>query len=58
MQKYYAYMKKLDNKQPKVAKCAVMRKMVDIIYAVLRDRKPFELRSPKEHIEIMESRCP
>ena len=28
---------------------AVMHKLVFIIFAVLRDQKPFELRDPKEH---------
>jgi transposase len=54
---YRYYMRKLDSKKPKVAKCAVMRKTVDIIFAVLRDRKPFELRTPEEHVEIMQHRC-
>jgi transposase len=52
---YYA--KKLDYKKPKVARCAIMRKMVDIIFAVLRDQQPFELRTPEEHIELMHQNC-
>ena len=47
LSKYYEEKKK--TKPPKVAKCACMRKMVLIIYAVLRDQKPFELRDPKVH---------
>lgn len=48
------YNKKLESKAPKVAKCAVMRKMVDIIFAVLRDKRPFELRTPEQHIQQMQ----
>lgn len=43
------YRNKCKTKPPKVAMCAVMRKLVNIIFAVLRDRKPFELRTAKEH---------
>lgn len=43
------YQEKKKSKPPKVAKCACMRKMVNIIYAVLRDQKPFKLRYPKDH---------
>ena len=43
------YEKKCVSKPPKVALCAVMHKLVSIIFAVLRDRKPFELRSPEDH---------
>lgn len=48
---YYA--KKIQTKEPKVAKCAVMRKMVNIIFAVLRDKKPFVLRTPEDHLELL-----
>jgi len=48
---YYA--KKLLTKSPKVAKCAVMRKLVNIIFAVLRDKKPFVLRTPEEHVKFV-----
>ena len=44
---------KANEKAPKVAETAVMRKLTAIIFAVMRDRKPFELRTPKEHISIM-----
>lgn len=30
-----------------------MHKLVFIIFAVLRDRKPFELRSPEQHAKIL-----
>ena len=43
------YQKKLSCKPAKVALCAVMHKIVNIIFAVLRDQKPFELRNPEEH---------
>lgn len=33
----------------KVVLCAVMHKIVNIIFAVLRDQKAFELRNPEEH---------
>ena len=29
--------------------CAIMRKMAQIIFAVLRNQKPFELKTPEEH---------
>ena len=50
---YYA--EKIKTKEPKVAKCAVMRKMVNIIFAVLRDKSPFVLRSPEEHLALLRS---
>jgi len=43
------YQGKCLSKPKKVALCAVMNKMVHIIFAVLRDQKPFELREPEEH---------
>ena len=47
------YEKKCAEKPKKVARVAVMRKLSNIIYAVLRDRKPFELRTPQEHIRLL-----
>lgn len=47
------YKRKCQSKPKKVALGAVMRKLVCIIFAVLRDRKPFELRSPQEHAQIL-----
>jgi len=41
------YKNKCQSKPKKVALGAVMRKLVNYIFAVLRDRKPYELRSPK-----------
>lgn len=44
---YYA--QKCLSKPGKVAMGAVMHKLCNIIFAVLRDRKPFELRQPSAH---------
>jgi hypothetical protein len=44
--------KKKQSKHPTSALCACMRKMILIIFAVLRDQKPFELRTPEEHITL------
>ena len=46
---YEYYQKKCVSKLKKVALGAVMHKLVAIIFAVLRDKKPFELRTPEEH---------
>ncbi|WAM35847.1 IS110 family transposase [Caldicellulosiruptor acetigenus] len=45
------YQKKCQQKPKKVALGAVMRKLICIIFAVMRDRKPFELRTPEKHIQ-------
>jgi len=45
------YQKKCQQKPKKVLFCAVMRKLICIIFAVMRDKKPFELRTPEEHIQ-------
>ncbi|AEM74393.1 LOW QUALITY PROTEIN: hypothetical protein Calla_1811 [Caldicellulosiruptor acetigenus 6A] len=45
------YQKKCQQKPKKVALGAVMRKLICIIFAVMRDKKPFELRTPEEHIQ-------
>jgi len=45
------YQKKCQQKPKKVLFYAVMRKIICIIFAVLRDKKPFELRIPEEHIQ-------
>lgn len=47
------YEKKCAEKPKKVARVAVLRKPSNIIYAVLRDRKPFELRTPQEHMRLL-----
>ena len=43
------YKSKCQSKPKMVALVAVMHKMLFIIFAVLRDQKPFEFRDPKEH---------
>jgi transposase len=43
------YRKKAESKPKKVALGAVMHKISNIIFAVLRDGKPFELRNPEQH---------
>jgi len=47
------YKRKCENKPKKVALGAVMRKIVCIIYAILRDKKPYELRSPEQHAQTL-----
>jgi len=43
------YKKKLESKPKKVALGAIMHKLCNIIFAVLRDEKPFVLKTPEEH---------
>ena len=45
------YKRKIETKPRKVAIGALMHKLCNIIFAVLRDQKPFELRTPKEQQE-------
>ena len=45
------YEEKCKSKSGKVAMCAVMHKISNIIFAVLRNQQPFELRQPQEHIQ-------
>ena len=45
--------KKIAEKPYKVVMCAIMRKMVQIIFAVLRNQKSFELRTPEEHQRLV-----
>ena len=46
----YDYYEKKSSAKPKmVALGAIMHKVCNIIFAVLRDKKAFELRSPEEH---------
>ena len=47
------YEKKAVSKPHKVVICAVMHKLVNIIFAVLRDQTPFEIRQPEEHRKMM-----
>lgn len=50
---YKYYHEKCINKRKMVALVAVMHKLVFLIYAVLRDKKPFELRTPEEHKKML-----
>lgn len=50
------YKRKCINKPKKVALIAVMRKLVFIIFAVLRDQKPFILRTPEQHELLINSK--
>lgn len=43
------YLDKCKSKPKMVALGAVMHKICNIIFAMLRDNKPFEIRTPKEH---------
>ena len=43
------YHQKCESKKKKVALVAVMHKLLNYIFAVLRDEKPFALRSTKDH---------
>jgi len=49
LKKYYE--KKKQSKANKVALGAVMHKICNIIFAVLRDNEPFVLKTPEEHCE-------
>ncbi len=48
---YDYYIRKCDSKKKIVAVGAVMHKICNIIFAMLRDNKPFELITPEEHCE-------
>jgi transposase len=50
---YDFYRRKCVSKAKKVALGAVMHKLVFIIFAVLRNKKPFELREPEEHAKTL-----
>jgi transposase len=54
---YDFYRKKCVNKAKKVALGAVMHKLVFVIFAVLRDKKPFELRAPEEHAKMLNKKA-
>lgn len=47
------YQKKCQTKSANVALCAVMHKVSNIIFAVLRDQRPFELRLPEAHAKLL-----
>jgi transposase len=48
---YAYYQKKCESKPKMVALGAVMHKLSNIIFAVLRDNKPFVSRSPQQHCQ-------
>ena len=50
------YEHKCEQKEKKTALCAVMRKLVHIVFAVLRDQKAFELRTPEEHEQMIRAK--
>jgi len=47
------YEEKRRSKPANVAQCACIRKMLGYIFSVLRNQKPFELRSPEDHLAFM-----
>lgn len=49
------YIHKCASKKKKVAVGAVMHKICNIIFAMLRDNKPFEIITPKEHCKRYEA---
>lgn len=55
---YDYYTRKCASKKKRVAVGAVMHKICNIIFAMLRDNKPFELITPKEHYERYEAEHP
>ena len=50
---YEYYHKKCVSKPKMVALGAVMHKLVFIIFAVVRDKKPFVFRTPEEHAKML-----
>ena len=48
---YDYYVRKCSSKKKKVAVGAVMHKICNIIFAMLRDNKPFEIITPEEHCD-------
>ena len=50
------YEEKRSVKPANVAQCACIHKMLGYIFSVLRNQKPFELRSPEEHLALMRSK--
>ena len=45
------YLKKCDSKPKLVAMGAVSHKVCNMIFAILRDNKPFKIIAPQEHIK-------
>ena len=46
------YQNNLNGKKPKVALGAIMHKIINYIFAVLRNQTPFEIRDPKIHKQM------
>ncbi|SFU49953.1 hypothetical protein SAMN04487886_104128, partial [Clostridium sp. DSM 8431] len=46
------YKVNLQGKKAKVALVAIMHKLINYIFAVLRNQTPFELRNPKIHKQM------
>ena len=53
---YEYYHKKCISKPKMVALGAVMNKLVFIIFAVVRDKKPFVFRTPEEHAKMLKEK--
>ncbi|MGL4991133.1 MAG: IS110 family transposase, partial [Sarcina sp.] len=43
------YQNNLNGKKAKVSLVAIMHKLLNYIFAILRNQKPFELRNPRVH---------
>ena len=54
---YEYYRKKCVSKPKMVALGAVMHKLVFIIFAVVRDKKPFVFRTPEEHAKMLNEKA-
>ena len=52
------YLRKCQSKPKMAALGAVMHKVCNIIFAILRDNKAFTLLTPEEHIQNYESKLP
>ena len=48
------YLKKCESKPKLVAMGAVSHKVCNMIFAILRDNKPFEIITPQEHIQTIQ----
>ena len=46
------YKTNMNGKSKKVGLIAIMHKIVNYIFAVLRDQKPYEIRDPKLHCKM------
>lgn len=51
------YKRKCETKAKLSVMCALMHKFINIIFAVLRDQKPYEIRQPEEHVRLMLTKC-